>query len=230
MLKFGARVFHRDGETYPHFVVKVNGETVRGVGQSEDWFYVDTDATQYCSYDLSKYLGQKVTIEIGITQGTHAVVQYIEFYGTDAGTKWANKGEMLDAENDPWTLNEGGQWDAGVGEGFDIRGAGSYIYNDFLIGAGLNSQFKFGARVFHRDGETYPEILVIVQTADGTQHVITANGQENNYVFVDTDAIQHFTYDLSAFAGQNVVVAIALQNAATHCAITDITMAGAIAE
>ena len=225
VLKFGARVFHRDGETYPKFVIKVNGEVVRGVDQTEDWFYVDTDETQYCSYDLSKYMGQKVTIEIGITQGTHAVVQYIEFFGTAAGTNWANKAELLDAEYDPWAHE--GDWDAGVGEGYDIKGEGTYLYNEFLIGEGYNSQFTFGARVFHRDGETYPEIVLIVTDENGTQHVITAIGAENDYVYVDTDEIQHFTYDLSAFAGQNVTIAIALRNPATHCAITDISMTAA---
>ena len=228
MLKFGARVFHRDGETYPKFVIKVNGEVVRGVGQSEDWFYVDTDATQYCSYDLSKWMGQKVTVEIGITQGTHAVVQYIEFFGTDAAREWANKSELQDANGDPWKHE--GNVDAGVGEGYDIRGTGSYIYNSFLIGAGYNSQFTFGARVFHRNGETYPDIAVMVRDAAGNEHIIRAIGVDADSVHVDTDAIQHFTYDLSAFAGQEVTVAIGLMNNATHCVITDVKMEGNVPE
>ena len=228
MLKFGARVFHRDGETYPKFVVKVNGEVVRGVGQSEDWFYVDTDATQYCTYDLSKWMGQRVTVEIGITQGTHAVVQYIEFYGTDAGRNWENKSELQDPNGDPWKHE--GSVDAGVGEGYDIKGTGSYIYNTFLIGAGYNSQFTFGARVFHRNGETYPDIAVIVRDKDGNEYLIRANGVDADSVHVDTDAIQHFTYDLSQFAGQEVMVAIGLMNNATHCVITDIKMEGNVPE
>ena len=228
ILKFGARVFHRDGETYPKFVIKVNGEVVRGIGQTEDWFYVDTDATQYCSYDLSKWMGQRVTVEIGITQGTHAVVQYIEFYGTDAAREWANKSELQDANVDPWQHN--GSVDAGVGEGYDIKGTGSYLYNSFLIGAGYNSQFTFGGRVFHRSGETYPEVYLIVVDAKGEEHRITAIGAENDYVYFDTDAIQHFTYDLAAFAGQTVEIRIQLKNAATHCVITDVKMEGNVPE
>ena len=228
ILKFGARVFHRDGETYPKFVIKVNGEVVRGIGQSEDWFYVDTDATQYCSYDLSKWMGQRVTVEIGITQGTHAVVQYIEFYGTDAPRSWENKSELQDPNLDPWKHE--GQCDAGVGEGYDIKGAGSYIYNSFLIGAGYNSQFTFGARVFHRNGETYPDIAVMVIDAQGNEHLIRAIGVDADTVHVDTDAIQHFTYDLSAFAGQEITIAIGLMNNATHCVITDIKMEGNVPE
>ena len=228
MLKFGARVFHRDGETYPHFVVKINGETVRGVGQTEDYFYVDTDDTQYCSYDLSKYIGQKVTIEIGITQGTHAVVQHIEFYGTDALTSWGDKAALLGSEGDAWA--HVGDWDAGVGEGYDIRGEGSYIHNSFLIGKYYNSQLTFGGRVFHRDGETYPEVRLVVVDAEGVEHVVTAVGAENDYVYFDQDATTSFTYDLSAFAGQTVEVRLVLKNAATHCVFQSVTMAGATAE
>ena len=226
MLKFGARVFVRSGETYPKFVVKVNGEVVRGVGQSEDYFYVDTDATQYCSYDLSKWIGQRVTVEIGITEGTHAVVQYIEFFGTDAAREWANKSELQDANVDPWKHE--GNIDAGVGEGYDIRGTGSYIYNEFLIGEYYNSQFTFGARVFVRSGETYPDIAVMVRDENGAEHLIRAIGVNSDSVHVETDAIQHFTYDLSQFAGQKVTVAIGLMNNATHCVITDVKMAGVL--
>lgn len=145
ILTFGARVFHRDGETYPKFVVKVNGTVIRGIGQTEDWFYVDTDETQYCSYDLSAYVGQTVTVEIGIIQGTHAVVQVISFTGTSAN-KWENKAELLDEQFDPWILT--GNWDAGVGEGFDIKNTGSMISNTFVIGKAYNSRFLLqGARV-----------------------------------------------------------------------------------
>ncbi|MBQ9733613.1 MAG: hypothetical protein IJV74_05195, partial [Clostridia bacterium] len=196
--------------------------------QTEDYFYVDTDETQYCSYDLSKYMGQKVTIEIGITQGTHAVVQYIEFYGSSNVTEWANKDALLNAEGDAWAHN--GDWDAGVGEGYDIKGEGSYLYNSFVIGENYNSQFTFGGRVFHRDGETYPEVRLVVVDTAGTEHIITANGAENDYVYFDQDATASFTYDLSAFAGQTVEVRIVLKNAATHCVIQSISMAGATAE
>ncbi len=228
MLTFGARTFRPATEVLPKFVVKVNGEVVRGVGQSEDYFLVNSENRMYCSYDLSKWIGQRVTVEIGIIQGAHGVVQYIEFFGTDAATEWANKSELQDANGDPWK-HEGND-DAGVGEGYDIRGTGSYIYNSFLIGAGYNSQFTFGARVFHRSGETYPDIAVMVRDAAGNEHTIRAIGVDADSVHVDTDAIQHFTYDLSAFAGQEVTVAIGLMNNATHCVITDIKMAGATAE
>ena len=226
ILTFGARVFHRDGETYPKFVVKVNGTVIRGIGQTEDWFYVDTDETQYCSYDLSAYVGQTVTVEIGIIQGTHAVVQVISFTGTSAN-KWENKAELLDEQFDPWILT--GNWDAGVGEGFDIKNTGSMISNTFVIGKAYNSRFSFKARVFHRDGETYPDIKVLVRVGDGEPVLIRAIGSDSDTVHVDTDDLQEFTYDLSAFAGQEVTVSIVLDNDATHCVIASVSMTGASA-
>ena len=230
ILTFGARVFHRDGETYPKFVVKViEGEAetlIRGIGQTEDWFYVDTDATQYCSYDLSAYIGKTVTIQIGITQGTHAVVQVIKFSGNEENvTQWNNKNAILDKDADAWTIS--GETDAGVGEGVDIKATGSYLFNSFTIGKSYNASFSFKARVFHRDGETYPDIKVVI-VVNGTETVVKANGVDTETVHVDTDAEQTFTYDLSAYAGQTVEIRIQLANAATHCVITQIHM-GAVA-
>lgn len=223
LLKFGARVFHRDGETYPKFEVRITDEngtkTIRGIGQEQDYFYVDTDATQYCSYDLSEYIGKTVKVEIGVTTGTHAVVQHISFSGNaNTATSWANK-DAINAGG--WVVT--GKMDAGVGEGVDIQGEGSYLSQSFLIGS-YNDAFTFGARVFHRNGETYPEIQVKVVEGDN-ETVITANGQANDYVFVDTDDVQEFTYDLSAFIGRTVEIRIQLKNAATHCAIARILMA-----
>lgn len=230
ILKFGARVFHRDGETYPKFVVKVseNGTDwtlIKGIGQTEDWFYVDTDETQYCSYDLSAYIGKTVSIQIGITEGTHAVVQNIEFFGNEENiTAWANKAAILNVDADAWTIT--GDTDAGVGEGADIMHTGSYLSNLFVIGS-YNASFTFGARVFHRDGETYPDIKLVVVVGD-VETVVRANGVEADTVHVDTDAVQSFTYDLSAFIGQQVEIRIQLENNATHCVIANIAM-GAIA-
>ena len=81
--------------------------------------------------------------------------------------------------------------------------------------------------MFHRDGETYPDIKVVI-VVNGTETVVKANGVDTETVHVDTDAEQTFTYDLSAYAGQTVEIRIQLANAATHCVITQIHM-GAVA-
>lgn len=237
ILTFGARVFHRDGETYPQFevyVIEDGGEPtlIRGIGQETDYFYVDTDEVQKCSYDLSAYIGKTVTIQIGIRVGSHAVITEAEFTGSAEGvTSWANKGELLDTESDAWTVV--GDQDSGVGEGVDIKGEGSYITNTFLIGKDYNSLLTFGARVFVRSGETYPDIELAVYeagNADDNGTVIRAAGAEADTVHVESDDVLRFSYDLSAYAGKTVEIRIRLANAATHCVITEITMGGAAAE
>ena len=230
VLTFGARVFRRAGEIYPKFLVYVIEENeepvlIRGAGQQYDYFYVDTDATQYCSYDLSAFIGKTVNVQIGIKEGTHAVVQHIKFEGTPV-TVWANKGEILNNETSNWAIN--GNTDAGVGEGADIINTGSYLYNTVVIGRDHNALFTFGGRVFHREGETYPEVKLIVVDEDGVEHLVRASGAESDAVYFDTDAIQYFTYDLSAFAGQKVELRILLANNATHCVITNISMSAAV--
>ena len=169
-----------------------------------------------------------------MNNATHCVITSIKMEGNvpeyvepklEPVTEWNGKGELQDANYDPWQHR--GDVDAGVGEGYDIIHTGSYIYNSFTITAGHNNFFTFGGRVFHRDGETYPEVYLVVVDESGTEHKITAIGAENDYVYFDTDAIQHFTYDLSAFAGQRVEIRLVLKNNATHCVFTDIRMAGA---
>ena len=177
-------------------------------------------------------VGPQIAEKLGLPQISYVadikmegnVPEYVE-PKLEPVTEWNGKGELQDANYDPWQHN--GNVDAGVGEGYDIRNTGSYIYNSFLITAGHNNYFTFGGRVFHRNGETYPEVYLVVVDESGTEHRITAIGAENDYVYFDTDATQHFTYDLSAFAGQRVEIRLVLKNNATHCVFTDIRMAGA---
>ena len=228
LLKVGARVFVRGGETNPRFVLKitVDGETtiVRAVGASEDYVEFDTtdskyDSTNYMYYDLSAFMGKKVTIEFGVTQGTHSVVQSIKFSGMKS-QEWGVKGQqgkkdMILGEG-KWTIV--GDQDAGVGEGADIKGTGSYLKNTIAVGANYNHELTFQGRVFHRDGETYPEVSLIV--VDGNEEIVVrANDASEDYVYFDQDNLATFTYDLSAFAGKTVEVRIQLHNNATHCVI-----------
>ena len=228
IMTFGASVFVRVNEIYPKFVVKViEGEKetlIRGIGQPEDWFYVDTEKSKFCSYDLSAFIGKTVSIEIGITEGTHGVVQQIKFVGNEQDvTSWADKTAIFNTDFDAWTIV--GNKD-NVNEGADIKGTDSYLTNSFVIGKSYNASFTFGARVFQRNGETYPDIKVVV-VVDGQETVVKANGVDTETVHVETDDIQNFTYDLSAFAGKTVEIRIQLANNATHCVITGISMTAA---
>ena len=229
LLRTGARVFVRGGETNPRFVLKVtyNDETyiIKAVGSLTDYVEFDTtdakfDSTNYYYYDLSQFVGQTVTVEYGITQGTHAVVQYLEFFGTEAkeyGVKGQQGKKDMILGDDKWVIV--GDQDAGVGEGADIKGSGSYLKNTFTIGEHYCSTLTFQGRVFHRDGETYPEVVLVV--VDGGQEIVVRESNaEADYVYFDQDSLATFTYDLSQFAGKTVEVRLALQNAATHCVIT----------
>ena len=89
-----------------------------------------------------------------------------------------------------------------------------------MIGT-YNDEVTVGFRVFHRDGETYPDIKFVVVDGEN-ETVIKANGVENDIVHVDTDEIQHFTYNIASFIGKRVELRIQLANNATHCVITDI--------
>lgn len=232
ILKFGARVFVRDGETYPKFVVKVseNGTDwtlIKGIGQTEDWFYVDTDETQYCSYDLSAYIGKTVSIQIGITEGTHAVVQNIEFFGNEENiTAWANKAAILNVDADAWEVN--GTWNTGAGEGVDLQGEGAYAYNKFVIGS-YNASITFGGRIFiGQEGEKGNPDVKLVVVCDEVEMVITANGSESDTITLNSDNVTSYTYDLSQFIGKEVEIRIVCVKEVYHCVIANIAM-GAIA-
>lgn len=225
ILTYGARTFVRsnpqDQETFPEFAVKVTNSEgitsiIKPIGSNDEYLLVNQDDPVHPRYDLSEYIGQTVTIEIGIRVGGHGVVTEIHFEGNDnLNTQWTSKTEILQGG---WTVT--GDTDNGVGEGVDILHTGSYLSQSFLIGS-YNDELTVGFRVFHRDGETYPDIKIVV-VKDSEETIVRANGQENDTVTVDTDEVQNFTYDLSAYRGEKVEIRIQLANNATHCVITQI--------
>lgn len=216
ILEFGSRVFVRDGETYPHFFVKVNGEIVRAIGATDDYVYVESDEIILTKYDLSSFIGQTVQIEIGIDRGTHAVITNISLNPFPTFV-WDGKAAIAE----DWTLTEGSNIDAGVGEGYDLvvghSEGWSSIEKDVAI-IGGHEIFSFGSRVFHRDGETYPKFVVKV---NGT--IIKAEGSLEDYVYVDTDEVQTHLYNLSAYAGQVVTIELGITTG-THAVITKISL------
>lgn len=227
ILTFGARVFHRDGETYPHFKVKViDGETetwIKGIGLEEDYFYVDTDETQYASYDLSAFIGKTVEIQIGIDVGSHAVIQNVKFTGSETSvTSWADKKALLDVEGDAWTVE--GTWNQGAGEGIDLQSAGSFVSNKFVIGA-YNAQLTVGLRIFKgQEGDKgNPEVKLLIIEGEN-QTVVRATGVDKDTVTVDTEG-QTATYDLSQFIGKEVEIRIVCEKEVHHCVVQSIAMA-----
>jgi len=214
-LTFTARVFVRDGETYPEFVVLVNGTVIRAIGATEDYVYVDTEEFQSFTYDLSAYEGQTVTIQVGITTGTHAVVGSIALGQLNDQTSWLSKDDIVDN----WTLT--GTADLGVGEGADLvvgSGTGWSSWSRVIYVSDDTAKLTFTARVFVRDGETYPEFVILV---DGI--VVRAMGASEDYVYVDTEEFQTFTYDLSAFIGDYHTIEVGITTG-THAVVGSISV------
>lgn len=86
-LTVNARTFVRDGETDAHMYVSVfvDGEEVkiRAKDATEDHVVIDTRDSKFndpvpFEYDLSAYIGRKVEVRIGITQGTHCCITSIQ--------------------------------------------------------------------------------------------------------------------------------------------------------
>ena len=76
---------------------------------------------------------------------------------------------------------------------------------------------SFGSRVFNRDNEKYPHYKVLVNGK-----LIRAIGSTEDTVYVDTDAIKHFSYDLKEFIGQEGDIKIMVDAPCTHAVLTDI--------
>lgn len=234
VLSVSARIFARGGETNPVIYVSVvDGETETRLGvngTSETTVTIETDpakggsdATQTFVYLLKAYVGKTVEVRIGIDQGTHCVFQKFAFSAPDVSA-WNNKNAILNADNG-WKLNEGGSYDAGVGEGADLNKGGSYWYRSVSL-YDLTS-LTVNARVFVRGGETNPVMYVSV-VVDGVETRIKANGETADTVTLDTtdakyDTPNAWVYDLSAYVGKTVEIRIGIDQG-THCVITGISL------
>ncbi len=178
-------------------------------------------------YDLSKYIGQTVHIELGVTgECYHAVITAVKFLGNEKDiTTWANKTALLDEVGDAWGVN--GNWNQGPGEGIDLNGAGSYMHNTFVIGS-YNAKLTVGARIFvGQEGDKgFPEMKVVV-VVDGEEHVIRATDAEADTVVVNSDNVTAFNYDLSQFAGKQVEIRIVCEKEVYHCVVANVSMQSA---
>lgn len=168
-------------------------------------------------YDLSEYIGGTYDIELGVTgECYHAVITAIKFTGSETKiTEWANKSALLNEDGDPWTVE--GTWNNGAGEGIDLQGEGSYAYNKFVIGS-YNAKLTIGTKIFaNQEGDKgFPDIKVVVVTSAG-ETVVKAIGSVNDAITVDHDPVKEYSYDLSAFIGQEVEIRIVCVKEVYHC-------------
>ncbi len=228
ILTMGIRTFVGQG-TSAEIVLKIHdGENVYTIPTISGQKAIPTvDDVVFHSYDLSAYIGKTVTVELGVYEECdHSLITKINFTGDSKLYKeWSGRDDILSEDKDGWTIV--GDKDAGVDLGADIKGEGSYLHNEFVIGKDYNAKFTFEARVFVRDGETYPDIKVIVvdkSVEDDEGTLVRAIGVETDTVHVESDDIQAFSYDLSEFIGKNVEIRVRLANAATHCVITSLSL------
>lgn len=244
-LKVGARTFVRDaGETNPRFVIKVtlaNGRSyiVKANGYNTEYVEFSCnskvegssvyDSTFYMYYDLSAFIGQKVTVEVGATQGNHAVVQYIGFSGTAYEAKQVlgqqgsnNKNAILDFWGVDGTFEH-----QGVGEGADVgnnTSTNSAVLNKVItIGQYQNATLTLQARIFGGQGGGVDPV-VKVWVWDGAKDTILEPVFGNKVITEESP--QTLKYDLSQFAGKEVKVMISTENQCYHCVFTYVELSG----
>ena len=98
----------------------------------------------------------------------------------------------------------------------------SFIYAKFNITAD-NDRLVVAARRFVRPGEIDSQLGVKVVGADGKANTIRAEGASSDWVTIDTDSYKLPEYDLSAYRGQTVTVAIGSRRG-EHTAINEIKL------
>ena len=215
-LTVSIRVFHRDGETYPSFSVKVDGEIVRAEGADKDTVTVETDASQTFVYDLSSKVGETVFIEFAEAAATHCVltqVKFIESMGAkhSDNTSWDRTGLY-----DEWYME--GEIKTGVGEGLDLAGSGKAS-----IKVTPKEETKL-LNVTFRQFENQDSVKARVQvTVD--DKVIRATGTDTDYAEGEINDTRYvFCYDLSEYVGKEVKITIASVAETQHCVITAVQM------
>lgn len=215
-LTVSIRVFHRDGETYPSFSVKVDGEIVRAEGADKDTVTVETDASQTFVYDLSSKVGETVFIEFAEAAATHCVltqVKFIESMGAkhSDNTSWDRTGLY-----DEWYME--GEIKTGVGEGLDLAGSGKAS-----IKVTPKEETKL-LNVTFRQFENQDSVKARVQVTVNDK-VIRATGTDTDYAEGEINDTRYvFCYDLSEYVGKEVKITIASVAETQHCVITAVQM------
>lgn len=169
---------------------------------------IDTRQQQLV-YDLTAYAGKTVRIVImqPVTNTSRFVLTQIKM------TSWGDKKVDTDlvwnkqGMQNNWNRQFAQQYRENVGEGFDLNTCNDdfneFIYNYITVGDATRFSVKY--RRFGQDGGRENKLVVLV---DGV--ALTAIGEENDYIVVpDDDGVERTaTYDLSAYAGKTIQIAI----------------------
>lgn len=210
------RVFVRDGETYPKFVVKVDGQTIKANGQENDYITVQSDASVTFAYDLSHYIGETVIIEFNELAATHCCITEVELvkrYGIISSTKtsWTR-----DEFYDEWYLS--GSFQKGVSEGVDFAGNGNA---QIKITPTAETKFlNLTLRMFQNQDTSKAKFQVSVN------NTVLNSTKDLAYVEIEiSDTKTTFAYDLTNYIGQEITLKLASINSdVNHCVLTDISL------
>ncbi len=161
-------------------------------------------------YDLSSYIGSKVTVTIANTAENNGVIAGAQLFAIDNVTSdrtaWT-KQEIIDDWSWQHTASD---YRSGVGEGFDLNTNDSwgyqYIYNTIRV-TEETSKLQINVRRFGQDEGRISKALLVV------------NGEKLIPISFDAPVVDIYDldnkptwllYDLSAYIGQDVRVVFAL--------------------
>lgn len=207
----GDRVNEQDVTITNKILVYANGELLIPFGYASGEVEVpDIDRQQQqLVYDLTKYAGKTVRIVImqPVANTSRFVLTQIKMTSwgdttVDTDLSWNKEGMQNN-----WNRQFAQQYREGVGEGFDLNTCdddfNEFIYNYITVGDATNFSVKY--RRFGQDGGRENQLVVLVNGV-----ALKAIGVENDYIVVpDEDGVERTaTYDLSAYKGQTIQIAI----------------------
>lgn len=207
----GDRVNEQDVTITNKILVYANGELLIPFGYASGEVEVpDIDRQQQqLVYDLTKYAGKTVRIVImqPVANTSRFVLTQIKMTSwgdttVDTDLSWNKEGMQNN-----WNRQFAQQYREGVGEGFDLNTCdddfNEFIYNYITVGDATNFSVKY--RRFGQDGGRENQLVVLVNGV-----ALKAIGGENDYIVVpDEDGVERTaTYDLSAYKGQTIQIAI----------------------
>ena len=210
------RVFFRDGETYPKFVVKVDGKTIKAIGYDDEFVTVQSDASITFAYDLSNYVGETVIVEFNELAATHCCITEVEFakrYGIVSSNKTSWTREEF---YDEWYLS--GSFQKGVGEGVDFAGNGCA---EIKITPTEETKFlNLTLRMFENQDSSKAKFQVFVNNN------IIKNTKDLDSIEIEiSDKKTTFAYDLSSYINQEITLKLAsINNDVNHCVLTNISL------
>lgn len=238
ILTLTMRAFKGQDGSNPHgaqVVVKVDGTVVKAAGYETDHVTLpmNTDTNFAYNYDLSASVGKTVALEVEqiYESSYHCVIAKVEMHAKDVvssstETNW-NKAKIVNE----WML--AGSYREGVGEGYDINSYDNGVRSSISKALNITEDTKtltITARMFlNQDGAgtTEDPFRTANMYVRVNGDIVSPLGFSTDYapVRADTDAQYSYFFDLSAYVGKTVAVAISEDSGKVgHCVIESIKL------